>query len=241
MKLFFSVIAVLILNTIAFAQIKLTVNDKSIIKDSSGMVYPYSIWVKLMQTNQYGLRPVNAKDVKTEFIIYKLSEKQLASRDALTSKLPMPAESRFFRTGDKIHPFKDKDIEGNKLSIKDLKGKIVVLNFWFVACPPCKAEIPDLNRIVDKYKDNTDVVFIAIALDDAYAINEFLKTTPFKYHIIDNGRYIANGNYGITSYPTHVVIDKEGIIRFHTTGLGSGTVSWINKTIENLLKEENKQ
>ncbi|MBS1579924.1 MAG: TlpA family protein disulfide reductase [Bacteroidetes bacterium] len=240
MKLFFSFIFTFAVIAKLPAQIKLTVNDKSIIKDSSGMVYPYAIWSKLMLTNQYGLKPVNAKDEKTEFIIYQLSEKQLARRDSLKSNMPKPAESRFFRTGDKIHPFKDKDIEGNKFSIKDLKGKIVVLNFWFVGCPPCKAEIPDLNRIVDKYKDNTDVVFIAIALDEAYAINEFLKTTPFKYHIIDNGRYIANGNYGITSYPTHVVIDKEGVIRFHTSGLGPGTVTWINKTIESLLKEENK-
>ena len=73
MKLFFSFVFSFAVIVNLSAQIRLTVNDKSIIKDSSGMVYPYAIWVKLMQTNQYGLKPVNAKDAKTEFIIIDLS------------------------------------------------------------------------------------------------------------------------------------------------------------------------
>jgi len=116
-----------------------------------------------------------------------------------------------------------------------------VLNFWFVGCPPCRAEIPQLNKIVDKYKDSSNVVFIAVALDEAYAIKEFTQTTPFKYHIIDNGRYIAQGTYGISLYPTHVIIDKEGIVRFHTSGLAPGTITWINKTIDSLLAAEQPQ
>ncbi len=199
--------------------------DELEVKDSSGTIYPKVIWQKLMQTGKYGIRV--SPDHKTGILV-KLSEEAINARDA---RLPRPIESKFFKIGEKIATFNERDMKGVKHNLKEMGGKVVVLNFWFVGCPPCRQEIPQLNEVVEAYKNNNDVVFIAVALDEKYDIEEFLKTTPFNYHIIDRGRYIAN-KYDITSYPTHVILDKEGKVIFHTTGLAMSTVPWIKRSIE---------
>ncbi|MBN8838201.1 MAG: TlpA family protein disulfide reductase [Sphingobacteriia bacterium] len=217
------------------------ITKTSIVKDSSGLNYPYAIWQKLFQTGNYGIKAIDPANVNTEFIIYKYNEAQKRIADSLKSiraeHAPKPVESKFFKTGDKLTQFSERDINGKKISIKELQGKVVVLNFWFVNCPPCRNEIPELNKLVDKYQDSNNVVFIAVSLDNIAYIKEFLKTQPFKYRIIDDGGFVAQKTYGINLYPTHVVVDTKGIIRFHTSGLTSGTIKWIDKTIESCLAD----
>jgi peroxiredoxin len=211
---------------------KVNIDENTVVKSPDGAtIYPYAIWQKLMQSGKYTLRKEKANDFYT---LVEMTPEMLAKRAEAVDKMPMPRESAFFKTGDKIFSFKERDMNGNKYSLKELKGKVVVLNFWFINCPPCRQEIPDLNEMKASFADK-DVVFIAVALDEKYDIETFLKTTPFNYNIIDNGRYIAN-QYRITSYPTHVVVDKEGVIKFHTSGLAPNTVSWLKKSINEALK-----
>lgn len=212
------------------AQTRLRVDENSVVKDSSGTVYPYGIWQPLLQKG-YVLKPVDPKNAQTEFLLVKLTEEQQAAR---MEKMGRPRESDYFKTGEKITLFNTSDIDGNKLNLKNLQGKILVLNFWFVDCSPCRHEIPELNKLVDSFKTNDKVMFIAVALDNKASLQEFLSRFPFKYTIVDNGRFITD-RYGIRSYPTHLIVDAEGKVYFHTTGLGPNTISWIRKSILELL------
>jgi peroxiredoxin len=216
------------------AQAKFQLNENSVVKDSSGTVYPFNIWQALLQQDNYALKAVDPKNSQTEFLLVRLTEKQLANR---SNKLVKPRESAFFKTGEKITLFNTSDMEGNKLNLKGLQGKIIVLNFWFVDCSPCRREIPELNNLVDSFRSNDKVLFIGVALDDKNSLEAFLQKTPFKYAIVENGRFITD-KYGIRSYPTHLIIDTEGKVYFHTTGLGSNTVPWIRKSILELLNEK---
>src|SRR5262245_30857907 len=65
-------------------------------------------------------------------------------------------------------------LEGEKFDLSALRGKVVVLDFWFIGCAPCVAEFGKLNDLVDKFKDK-GVVFIALAMDDDAALRPFLK------------------------------------------------------------------
>jgi len=87
--------------------------------------------------------------------------------------MPKPRESPYFSTGKKISLFKSTDINNKKINLKDEKGKIIVLNFWFIDCAPCRMEMPDLNDLVEKYKGNDSVLFIAVALDTRSDIKDF--------------------------------------------------------------------
>ena len=81
-------------------------------------------------------------------------------------------------------------LEGQSFASKDLKGKVVVLNFWFVGCAPCIVEIPGLNRLV-KELEGRDIVFLALALDGPKTLRSFLREKAFDYHIVPAAAKIA--------------------------------------------------
>lgn len=130
--------------------------------------------------------------------------------------------------------FIESDLLGNTYSLDQLKGKLIVINFWFVECKPCVMEIPDLNQLVEKYK-NKDVVFLGIALSNKDKIQSFLKSKPFKYNIIPDAQDIAS-KYNILSYPTHMIIDKNSIVIYTNSGLSPTTISDLDKIIGTQIK-----
>jgi len=217
----------------------LKLDQKSIVKDENGNIYPYAVWKKLTENGDYGIK-VNGSlnSDHPEFVVYALTEEQKANikskKEERAATLPRPRTSEVFKDGEKFRFDKMKDLNGVKYDFKKDTGKVVVFNFWFINCPPCKKEIPELNELVAKYKENKDVVFIAIALDDAYALNSFLKTMPFNYGIVPDGRFYTE-KHGVKAYPTHVVIGKDGLVKFSTIGLASNTVYWVEKTIKEQL------
>lgn len=214
-------------------RIAIQLTETTVVKDTTGNVYPFSIWSPLRVTGRYTFRPETPNDPNTAFFIIRLSDEEYEKRIA---SLPKPRESSNFQTGAKFSYFKTSDIDGNKLSSKNLKGKILVLNYWFINCPPCRMEIPELNKLTEQYKNDSSVVFVAVALDEKYDLKKFLKTSPFKYTIVDDGRNVAR-EYNINSYPTNVIIDQEGKIFFHSTGYSMNIAYWINKSIDELKKQ----
>jgi thiol-disulfide isomerase/thioredoxin len=109
-----------------------------------------------------------------------------------------------------------KDLTGKKWRLAELKGKTVVLNFWFTTCPACIQEMPKLNQLAGSYKDRP-VIFLALGRDDATAINRFLKVRPFAYTHLQNADSVGD-IYRVNSYPTSMVIDTKGVIRFIQVG-----------------------
>ena len=209
------------------------ITKETVVTDSAGQVLPYNIWSALKNTGGYYIKPIDPDNEKTSFILYKLSEKEIQRNLNNIDKMPKPAESKFFKTGESFTKIKTNDMYGNKINTKNLKGKIIAVNYWYTTCVPCISEIPELNKIADKYKNDSSVVFISIAKDDKNTIEQFLKLHPFKYAIIDDGSFITSEN-NINSFPTHVVVDQNGKVYFHTSGLSSNTPKWIIKSIEEL-------
>jgi peroxiredoxin len=124
-------------------------------------------------------------------------------------------------------------LDGKNYDLVKLRGKVVVLNFWFVGCPGCDIEVESLNKLVQEFKDK-DVVFLALALDDKARIEQYIKKNPFKFELIAKSQEISE-KYGVTGYPTHVIIDKSGITRYRLSG-GSNTVhEKVSPLIHNLL------
>lgn len=212
---------------------KARLSETTIVKDTSGNILPAELWMPLYRSGKVKVRPMNAARYDSEFVLSRYTDEEWSQ---LMEKLPKPQPSKAFKKNGRFGHFRERDLEGNLHNLKDLKGKVVVINFWFINCPPCRMEIPDLNELVEQYQENKDVVFIAIALDERYRLEEFLRLMPFKYHIIENGRNLAMSN-NVNAFPTHVVLDREGKIRFHTDGLARNTVYWVKKSIEQALAQ----
>ena len=117
-------------------------------------------------------------------------------------------------------PFSATTIQGEKLSLDDLKGKTVILNFWATWCPPCRAELPTLVAFNEELK-GTETVLISVASGPTQTqsrVTPFLVKEGIHYPIIlDTSREITS-RYGVRSLPTSVVISPEGTITDRLTG-----------------------
>jgi peroxiredoxin len=95
-------------------------------------------------------------------------------------------------------------------------------------------EIPELNKLVEKYKGK-DIVFLGIATNDKAKLQKFLEKQPFNYNIISDGSKTV-GDYQVTAFPTHIIIDKNSTVAFTTTGLGPTTMDDIEKLLDAVTK-----
>jgi peroxiredoxin len=106
---------------------------------------------------------------------------------------------------NKIPNFASNDLDNNLVSIEKIKGKVIVLNFWYLGCPPCMAEIPMLNKLFDEFR-NCEIEFISITFDSKAALLK--REKKLKLKIIPDGKNICN-NFGITGYPQTFIISKN--------------------------------
>ena len=113
-------------------------------------------------------------------------------------------------------------LDGGSVSTSDFAGKIIILNIWATWCPPCKAELPDFNRIASEYKD--EVVIIAAHTPNGnanakdYVATNFPETDIiFAYDTNYSDAYIAVGGNGYVPYTA--IIDKDGVIVYTDSGI----------------------
>lgn len=81
---------------------------------------------------------------------------------------------------------------------------------WFIACKPCLEEFPELNELVETYKNNDDIVFISLALDKQEELEKFLLKKPFKYKVIANQKVFIQDELKTNKFPTHIIVDTDG-------------------------------
>ncbi len=113
------------------------------------------------------------------------------------------------------------DYDGNTVRLSDFKGKPVVLNFWATWCYYCKVEMPDFNEVC---KENPDVQFVMVnatgtngeTVDSAKA---FIEQEKYEFPVFFDTQHEALKNYGISSYPQTIFIDKDGNIVSHKIGM----------------------
>ena len=118
-------------------------------------------------------------------------------------------------------------MDGSKIDTAALRGKVVVLNLWFINCPNCVDEIKLLNQLVDEYKGNQDVVFLGLAASRKPDVEKFLAKYPFKYRVIPNAQMIILSKFGTPDktgeinipFPMHYVLDRDGKVVVKTQGV----------------------
>lgn len=113
--------------------------------------------------------------------------------------------------GTRLPKYNFKDLNGKIYNPVTTKGKIVVIKFWYIHCVMCVKEMPALNQMIDQYKNNKDLVFLSLAFDNEEKLKKFLKQRPFKYAVVPNTEKYAD-DFGIKSYPTHIILNKNGLI-----------------------------
>jgi peroxiredoxin len=105
--------------------------------------------------------------------------------------------------------FKLTDLQGKEWHLRDLKGKVVLVNFWATWCPPCRKEMPDLQALYDKYKDQGFLV-LSISDEEAAKVAPFIAEWKIGYPVLlDPGRKV-NEAFVVEGIPKSFVYDREG-------------------------------
>jgi thiol-disulfide isomerase/thioredoxin len=119
---------------------------------------------------------------------------------------------RFVRNPDLAPDFKLTSVDGKPVTLADSHGKVILLNFWATWCGPCRAEIPDLVDLQNKYKDRLQILGLVVDDDDQDGIKEFAERFGINYPVAIAGDDIRFQYGGIAALPTSFVLDSEGRI-----------------------------
>jgi len=210
------------------------IDENTIIKDTKGNKVDMPKFMELMNSGEWTMDPV--KDDKGNLLYIQLRKATEEEKKMMASGMPMDGNNSDL-LGEKSPDFSMVDINGNHISTENTKGKVVVLNFWFTSCKPCMAEIPELNEVYNKYKNDANVVFASITFDKKEKVDAFLKKYPIKYPVISDAKNICD-LFKVSGYPTNIVIDKKGNYFDHISGGFPKIGHQISNSIQKALDEK---
>lgn len=122
-----------------------------------------------------------------------------------------PANQTGLGIGLKAPDFELKNLQGETVKLSDYKGKKVMLNFWATWCPPCKAEMPAIQKFYTER--GNEVAILAVNIDPQYDVAGFAKEMRVNFPILLDEDEKAVNAYQILTIPTTFFIDEKGIIR----------------------------
>ena len=111
--------------------------------------------------------------------------------------------------------------DGEYIALDDLKGKVVMLDFWGTWCPPCVASVPELRNLYKRYSNNSSFVLIGISSDHDDAVwRNFTDRNRMGWTQYRDRDHRILSAFNIRAFPTYIIIDHEGILRFQSSGYG---------------------
>ena len=149
------------------------------------------------------------------------------------------ATLRLFSQPGAIKAFTVRDLDGKAISSESWRGKVTIVNFWATWCPPCRAEIPDLIALQEKYKDRVQIIGISQDEISADAVRQFAVEQHINYPIVMSTPELEKIFTGIYALPTSFIVDRDvqivqkhvGMLNAATTELEARYLSGLEPTV----------
>jgi peroxiredoxin len=131
------------------------------------------------------------------------------------------------------------DLDAKKISLKDYRGKVILINFWATWCPPCRREMPSMERLHQYFKGK-DFIVLAVnqmeSVDQVFAYTGELEVDPTFTILFDKDSAVSRA-YSVLGLPTTYLIDKKGNMRFRAIGGREFDHPEVEKQILQLMQE----
>ena len=133
-----------------------------------------------------------------------------------------------------------KDMDGKDVKLSDYRGRPLIVNFWFVNCPPCRKEVPAFVDLVKKYGDKGFTILGLDVEDEPEAMKEFAEEFKINYpHFVIKGRSDILEAYRATfAYPVSWFVKADGTV--HLKHLGTGTPEWFEEQVLAILDPDTR-
>ncbi|MGK6353209.1 TlpA family protein disulfide reductase [Parapedobacter sp. DT-150] len=129
------------------------------------------------------------------------------------------------------------DGEGHRIDAANQQGKVVFINFWATWCPPCIAEMPSIDKLYQQFKDNEQVVFVMVDVDNQYEKSkQFMDSKKLSLPIhVPSGE--IPGNWLGSAIPTTLILDKQGQVATRHEGMADYSRPEVAEFIHKLIAE----
>jgi thiol-disulfide isomerase/thioredoxin len=142
---------------------------------------------------------------------------------------------RFYRNPAAAPQFVAQDLDGHELSTASLRGKVVIINFWATWCGPCRAEIPDLVALQEKYRDRLQVIGISQDESPPEVVRRFASQFHINYPVVMMTPELEKLFPGIGALPTSFIVDRESrIVQKHVGMLRAATTELETRSLAGL-------
>jgi peroxiredoxin len=156
----------------------------------------------------------------------------LAGLAALTTSVSIAAVTPSAPAPD----FTLRSVGGPNLRLQEQRGRVVMVNFWATWCAPCRQEMPQLNKLYDKYRASGFVLLGVNIDDDAGRAAEVATKLGLKFPVLLDTDKAVSRSYELSSMPTTVLIDRDGRVRYLHRGYVQGYENLYEQQIRELLK-----
>ncbi|MBF0169807.1 MAG: TlpA family protein disulfide reductase [Nitrospinae bacterium] len=126
-------------------------------------------------------------------------------------------------------------LDGGTMTLADYRGKVVLLNFWATWCPPCKEEMPSMQKLYEHFKGR-DFVMLTVSIDDKTGdVAPFMKELGLTFPVAFDPGAKVGADYGLTGVPETFLIDKRGTVMHHLIGPGDWYQPGLVSAFESLV------
>ena len=153
---------------------------------------------------------------------------------AKVDMLVLPGEEGLVLTGRPAADFTLKSLDGEPTQLSSLQGKVVVLDFWATWCPPCRAELPSIDKLKAEFAGKVE--FLGVDDEESGTVKAFVKKAGYTFPVLMDGKRQVHRTYGIRAIPVLLVIDRHGIIRQQF--VGSRSEQTLRSAIQSVLEQE---